>query len=70
MVLKKLIRNPISLIGLIILLGFILVAILAPVIAPLPEDVLARNPNADPYRIPRYGFASTPTPPVKNILWA
>ncbi|NLM68560.1 MAG: ABC transporter permease [Firmicutes bacterium] len=66
MVLKKLIRNPISLIGLIILLGFILVAILAPVIAPLPEDVLARNPNADPYRIPRYGFASTPTPPSKE----
>jgi peptide/nickel transport system permease protein len=62
-IIKKLIRNRISLIGLVILLGFILVAILAPVLAPIPDELLALDPNRDPYRIPRYGFSSTPKPP-------
>lgn len=61
MVMKKLIRNPISLIGLIILLVFVLVAIIAPWIAPTPERY-----KDDPYRIPRYGFSSTPTAPSKE----
>ena len=68
MVLKKLIRNPISLIGLIILLGFVLVAIFAPLISPLPEDVLARNPN-DPYRILATVLPAHRHLPAKIIPW-
>ncbi len=58
MVIKKLLRNPLSMIGLILLLGFVLVAIFAPWIAPTPE--MHRN---DPYRVPRYGWGTTPEPP-------
>lgn len=47
MVFKKLLRNPVSLLGLVLLLGFVLVAIFAPVIAPTPERY-----KDDPYRIP------------------
>lgn len=47
-------------IGLILLLGFILVAIFAPWIAPTPE-----NYRSDPYRVPRYGWGSTPEAPSK-----
>jgi peptide/nickel transport system permease protein len=50
-------RNPISLLGLIILIGFVLVAIFAPKLAP------PRDPE-QPYMIPRYGYSSTPKPPV------
>ena len=57
MVLKKLARNPISRLGLIILIGFVLVAIFAPKLAP------PRDPE-QPYMIPRYGYSSTPKPPV------
>ena len=52
---KKLLRNPLSMAGLIILLVFILVAVFAPWIAPVP-DMYANNPNHDPYRVPRYGW--------------
>jgi peptide/nickel transport system permease protein len=54
---KQLLTNPISLSGLIILLGFVVIAVAAPVIAPPP-------PNArDPYQIPQDGFAPQPKLP-------
>jgi peptide/nickel transport system permease protein len=53
----KLIKNPTSLIGIVLLVFFILVAIFAPLIAP-PE---ARS--RDPYMIPRSGFSNPPSPP-------
>ncbi len=59
--LKKLVRNPLSMIGLVLLVGFVVVAALAPLIAPTPERY--RN---EPYRIPRYGWGSTPTPPSRE----
>ncbi|HHV55903.1 MAG TPA: ABC transporter permease [Firmicutes bacterium] len=58
MVTKKLLRNPISMLGLIILLGFVILAVFAPWIAPTPERY-----KDEPYRIPRYGYRATPTPP-------
>ncbi|NLV90933.1 MAG: ABC transporter permease [Firmicutes bacterium] len=61
MVWRKLVRNPLSLLGLVILLGFILVATLAPVLAPTPERYAH-----EPYRIPRYGWLTTPRPPSKD----
>jgi peptide/nickel transport system permease protein len=56
-VLKKLLKTPTSLAGIIMLIGFVLVAIFAPVIAPPPEN--SRNP----YMIPRDGFSNTPSDP-------
>ncbi len=56
--------NPLSVIGLIIVTGFIVVGLLAPVLAPPPK------PGANPYQIPRDGFLPEPKPPgtpwVKN----
>lgn len=55
--LTKLLRNPISLAGIVLLILFAAVAIAAPWIAPPPEN--SRNP----YMIPRSGFAAQPAPP-------
>ncbi|NPV54361.1 MAG: ABC transporter permease [Firmicutes bacterium] len=53
---RKLVRNPISLLGLILVIFFIFVALAAPWLAP-PRY------SDEPYRIPRYGWSSTPRPP-------
>ncbi|MCR4401409.1 MAG: ABC transporter permease [Firmicutes bacterium] len=58
---KKLVRNPLSMLGLMLLTGFVVVAVAAPWIAPTPERY-----RDEPYRIPRYGWGSTPTPPSKE----
>jgi len=50
-------RNPVSLFGLLILIGFVLIALLAPVLAP-PQSF-----QASPYDTPRSGFWATPQPP-------
>ncbi len=54
--LKGLVTNPISVIGLILLALFIFVAAAAPILAP-------PAPGADPYHIPRDGYGSVPKPP-------
>lgn len=56
-VLLKLLRNPTSLFGILLLIGFLLIAIFAEQIAPVPEN------SRDPYMIPRDGFSSVPSPP-------
>ncbi|MGV3490992.1 MAG: ABC transporter permease [Devosia sp.] len=56
-ILGYLFRNPASLFGLLILFGFIVVAILAPVLAP------AQPFQVSPYDTPRSGFWATPQPP-------
>jgi peptide/nickel transport system permease protein len=53
---RGLVTNPVSLIGLILLSFFLLVAILAPVLAPPARPT-------DKYQIPRDGFGATPKPP-------
>jgi peptide/nickel transport system permease protein len=58
---RGVIRNPLSVIGLSLIALFLLVAILAPVIAP-PTN--ARNP----YQIPRDGFSSAPKAP--GTVWS
>lgn len=50
----KLIKNPTSLIGIILLLGYMAVALFAPLIAPVPKN------SRDPYMIPRDGFKTEP----------
>ncbi|HEY8497734.1 MAG TPA: hypothetical protein VIK90_00650, partial [Limnochordales bacterium] len=54
--LRRFLRNPLATAGLVILALFACVALLAPYLAP------PRNP-AEPYRIPRSGFAVEPRPP-------
>ena len=56
-VLKRLLKNPTSLTGIVLLIGFVLLAIFAPVLAPPPEN------SRDAYMIPRDGFKTEPQPP-------
>ena len=52
----KLIKNPLGLIGLVLLVFFVVVGILAPVLAPPAWE-------NEPYRIPRDGYSAVPKPP-------
>ncbi|MFC1899136.1 ABC transporter permease [Chloroflexota bacterium] len=56
-------KNPLSILGITIILSFLLVAILAPVIAPPPEG------HTDIYNIPRSGYSPTPQPPNQEHLF-
>lgn len=58
-VLKGLVTTPTSIIGLILIAFFILVAIAAPLIAP-------PLPGRDPYQIPRDGYSAQPKPPMSE----
>lgn len=60
-VLRKLIRNRLSLFGMFLLIGFIFIAIAAPLIAK-PE------PGINPYEIPRRGWSQEPTPPSSEYI--
>jgi len=55
--LRQLFTNPLSLIGIVLILFFIAVAVLAPVIAPPPRRA------RDPYDMPRLGYSAEPQPP-------
>jgi peptide/nickel transport system permease protein len=59
-IIKKLLRNPTSLAGIIMLTVFIIMAIFAPMLAPVPEN------SRDEYIIPRDGFSTTPNPPSEE----
>lgn len=61
-VLKQLVTTPTSLVGLILLLFFIVVAIFAPMIAP-PQGARGK---LEPFRIPRSGFGAEPLPPSEE----
>lgn len=61
-VLKYLLRNPLSLFGLLLLLFFVVIAILAPYIA-VPEAY-----QISPYDTPRAGFWATPQP-ISSENW-
>ena len=54
---KQLLRNPLSVSGILLIMLFVTVAVLAPIIAPPP-------PRArDPYDMPRLGYSAEPQPP-------
>jgi peptide/nickel transport system permease protein len=55
---RQLVKNPVSLAGLIIVVIFVCIAIFAPLIAP-PQ-------SGDPYKIPHEGFSSEPQPPSRE----
>lgn len=56
----KLLRNPTSLAGIVLLVAFVIMAFFAPYIAPPPEGA------RDIYMIPRDGFATAPEPPSEE----
>jgi peptide/nickel transport system permease protein len=58
---KGILTNPLSVLGIIIIIGFISVGIFAHSLAPAP------NANWDPYNIPRDGFRPEPKPP--GTVW-
>jgi peptide/nickel transport system permease protein len=61
--LKQLITNPLSLSGILLILFFVAVAVLAPLIAPPP-------PRArDPYNMPRLGYSAEPKPPSEEAIF-
>jgi peptide/nickel transport system permease protein len=53
---KRLFKNPLTSIGLVIILFFVFLAVFAPVLAPPPRP-------ADPYLMPHIGWDMTPSPP-------
>jgi len=55
---RQLVKNPLSLIGIILIAIFVIIAIFAPLIAPTPADY-----HKDPYMIPRDGYSAEPRPP-------
>jgi peptide/nickel transport system permease protein len=59
-IVKKLLTNPASLAGILLLVLFAVTAILAPSLAPPPEN------SRDPYMIPRDGFSTMPKPPTET----
>jgi len=61
-VLRQLLRRPTSIAGIVLLLGFIAVAVLAPVLAP-PAD------PQDPYSIPHTGYRPEPNLPDSEHIF-
>ena len=60
---RQLVRNPLSLMGIIIIVIFAIIAIFAPLIAPTPEGHL------NPYMIPHEGYSVTPRPPSEEHIF-
>jgi len=56
-------RNPISLVGVLLLLAFVLIAIFAPMLAPPQEFQMSV------YDTPRAGFLATPQPPSPEAIF-
>ena len=59
---RQLVKNPLSLAGIVIIAIFIAIAIFAPLIAPMPEG------HYNPYMIPRDGYSATPQPPSEEHI--
>jgi ABC-type dipeptide/oligopeptide/nickel transport system permease subunit len=62
-VVKRYLRNPLSMAGTILVILFALVALGAPILAPPPEN------SRDPYQIPRDGYSAEPEPPSAEHIW-
>ncbi len=63
--LNRMKQNPLSVVGLVLVLIFVFIAVFAPQLAPPPHGdptVVSYDPT-DPYIIPRYGYSNNPDPP-------
>jgi len=56
-------KSPLSIMGIAVIAFFAVVALLAPILAPVPEG------QEDPYRLPRSGWSSEPQPPSPEHLF-
>ncbi len=66
--LNRMKKSPLSIVGLVIIASFIVLAFLAPVLAPPPHGdpaVVSYNPN-NPFIIPKYGYSLDPDPPSEK----
>ena len=61
--LRYLLKNPVSLFGVLLLLAFVLIAIFAPLLAPIQEFQMSA------YDTPRAGFLATPQPPSAEAIF-
>ncbi len=61
-IIQRLLKNPVSLAGIVLLLIFILMALAAPFLAP-PRD------PSNPYQIPRRGWTLEPSPPSAEYIF-
>jgi peptide/nickel transport system permease protein len=60
---RQLVKNPLSLLGLVIITIFVIIAIFAPLIAPTPAG------HRDPYVIPHDGYSLIPQPPSAEHIF-
>jgi peptide/nickel transport system permease protein len=56
---KRFFSNPLTIIGMVIVVGFAFIAIFAPVLAPPPQP-------SDPYKMPHTGWKMAPSPPSEE----
>ena len=56
-------KNPLSIIGLVLIIAYGIIALFAPLIAPTPEG------QYNPYMIPRDGYSSIPEPPGADHIF-
>ena len=63
--LNRMKQNPLSVVGLLIILFFVAIAILAPQLAPPPtgDPTVVFYDRTNPYIIPKYGYSNDPSPP-------
>jgi peptide/nickel transport system permease protein len=68
---RGLFTNPSSLLGMVLLCGFVVVAAAAPLLAPCPVEDPAqrRRCGRDPFQVPRYGYSTVPQPPSREHLF-
>lgn len=63
-VVGRLLQNPSSILGTVLLVFFAAVALLAPLLAPCPDDPRQqRRCGEDPFNVPKYGYETQPSPP-------
>ncbi|MGA8849294.1 MAG: ABC transporter permease [Dehalococcoidia bacterium] len=60
---RQIVKNPLSLAGVILIAIFVFIAIFAPLIAPTPASA------RDPYMIPRDGYFAEPQPPSEEHIF-
>lgn len=63
-IVRRLLHNPASLLGTVLLVGFAAVALAAPLLAPCPDDArTGRRCRDSVYLVPKFGFSKEPQPP-------
>ena len=68
--LRALLKNPLSIVGISLIIFFAIMALTAPIIVDIAEPNVAQQVNtSNPFLIPRDGYASQPAPPTAAHLF-